>query len=512
MESRSTTLFMSAAVRAAAERRFRKALGLLRTAWVVEGAENIGTWLTMLEASAEAQAICLEGLLAERSGKLAIATVHYARAKALEPIARHRLARLRFREHMVLESQGAGRPLGSDERATLEADLATIERLARSEAIAAAVDQAQSTLRRIRRLPGLQANVERNLLPRLAQNHWHTLPAEALASAMRSEFLRTPSSSTLRNWAIATFRLAAERPEHASSAVSVGMTAIANLEADTQLVQPPWLPDGTSAIALLRAELLEWMEGWTRHDPEARDRLRLDRLALRWRGKRRRGPHLDGLAVMPSLMFDPLVSARCGERALESSSSLLAALYSPWGLATAAAEAGDYARLAYLDPEMAGSAAEQAGADYCHYIRGLRALRHGDLEFAIPLLGQLPREREIREDLKVRLAASCQEGFTQLGGTSLAKRLAFAKFRHAHAPSAETSRWLADLQAEQIRVDWTGGQLSDADALFAARDLLEASPNSDAAVALLEELELVVFGSLDADGSEGNEEDFELEF
>lgn len=521
MKPTSATLFMAAARQAAAERRFRKALGLLRAAWIVEGQEDIGPWLDSLEAHVAAQEACLMGLLAERAGQIAAAMALNEQAQALEPIARRRLLRFTRGRGPLERPVGRSRPLGPEERQASAKELMLLEGLARESSVAAAVDLAQDILSRVGPLPGLQANLERHLRPHLVRKRWQTLPPEALATTMRADFLEAPGAKTLRNWAIAALRLASVHPEAAPLAASVGMMAIANLESDASLSKTLDLPDPKLAIASLRTELLAWMEGWARQHPEAHDHFRLDLLALRLRGKRRRGPHLAGLFVTPGVYRDPLVSARCAQHTqLGTSDSLLGALYTRWGPSVAAAEAGNFARAAYLEPPGVSSPAERAGARYFRFMEGLRNLRAGDLDSAWPSLEEMPtNDPELRGELMLRLTESCHEGYARIKRRSLAQRLAFAQFQHERLQSPETGELLAEVRAEAIRRDWTRGLLEDAEALIAAQDLVAETPTSEACHALLAELRLVVFGGdddPDEDEDEDNEdeedEEFECEF
>jgi len=348
----------------------------------------------------------------------------------------------------------------------------------------------------------VEGNLNNHIQPRLEATIWDSQDWHQIAQDTEQIWLQNGDAKSLHNWAIATYYHAQIDPKKRPDWIAASATALANLKRDPALQNIPWLPQNSidvqevfdhflgtleTAIDSLKDEnLAEYMK--------LRDQFRRDAIALKLMKK---SPHqvakINDIIILPGCYHhNPhhWVNIRLPQISDSTSTeaNILPALYTPWGLAVAAAFDGDAERAIHLKPSRnyefnSYQKNEYFAQKFVAYSEGCHHLQKRQWRQSVGPLNALKTELRSHPEWYRELDQLCQSQRQALNG--LEEHLTFSDFWYKLLGNEASRSYWVDSRIQETVENLEGDRINYHQALSRLRELQTVDSNNPRLVQVL---------------------------
>ncbi len=353
--------------------------------------------------------------------------------------------------------------------------------------------------------PIVKTNLEQHIKPSLETAIWTDKNWQKIAERMESQWLENPDITSLHNWAIACYYYAQVDSTQLGSWLRVGATALANLSRDPVLKNIPWLGTKTvdlkavnSALqSLLQTSVYAVKESNPNQYLEWRDRTRRDTVALRLIEQcPNQALKLKNLVLLPECYEHYKFSLKTLDPPQLVNSSplnakLLVSLYTPLGLAVAAAIEGDLERAIKIkSSSFSNHPVEQFATSFLSYSEGCYYLQQNCWKKAMLALKTAQAELRANSQWFNEIDRLC--GVQKQAIADLDEHLNFAQFWYELLNTPASRTYWVQYKAEQICKNLADKKINSNQALQQLQDLQKIEAQHPIILELIPKLEYII--------------------
>ena len=356
--------------------------------------------------------------------------------------------------------------------------------------------------------PIVKSNLEDHIQPRLESEIWQEKDWLKIAENTENQWIQNCDIKSLHNWVIACYYQAQIYPNKRGDWLIAGTTALANFNLDPSLnlKNISWLQGksvnysevSTRLQSLLSTSIDTLKDDHSQEYLQLRDRFRRDTLALQLIQKFPNfSANIDVLFILPECCERHQRSLKTLQLPTVTNSSvlevkILVALYSPFGIAVAAAFEGDLERAIKIKPSGISpkTEAERFAQGFLSYSEGYYYLQQNRWKQAVSVLKLVKHEFQANSEWFNEIDRLCKNQRNII--SNIDEQLSFAEFWYELLNSPESRSYLIEHKTEKIRQNLVNKTINSPQALQQLKELQKIDAHHPIIIDLINRIEYTI--------------------